>query len=106
MDPLLTKQLVFVAAIVIGQICMVLIPYLNKEKEDGREFDLGYAYTAVIGFLVMATVALQTDTIMAMELTFPSIMILMFGGAIVQRGVISKLTPVGSGGSVSIRKDR
>jgi hypothetical protein len=93
MDPELTKQLAFVAAIIVGQVLMSLIPYLNKEKEDGREFDLNYAYTAVIGFAVMATVALQTDAIMAMELTFPSIMILMFGGAAVQVGIVSKMTP-------------
>ena len=106
MDPLLTKQLVFVAAIIVGQILMVLIPYLNKEREDGREFDLGYAYTAIIGFVIMATVALQTDTVMSMELTFPSIMILMFGGAIVQRELVSRLTPVGSTQTFSIRKDQ
>ena len=105
MDPLLTKQLVFVAAIIVGQILMVLIPYLNKQKEDGRKFDLGYAYTAIIGFIIMAVTMLQTDAIMSMELTFSSIMVLMFGGAIVQKGVVSKLTPIDSSKIVSTGKD-
>lgn len=104
MDPILTKQLSFVAAIVVGQILMTLIPYLNKEKEDGRAFDMNYVYTAVLGFAVMGTMALQTSAIMSMDLTFTSLMILMFGGAAVQTGIVSKLTPKNSNKMV-VRKD-
>ena len=87
------KPIIFLLAIVIGQILMVYIPYYNKQKADRREFDINYVYTAVIGYICMAVVALQSEQIMSMSLDFTSVMILMFGGAAIQREIFAKATP-------------
>ena len=93
MDTILTKQIVFCLAIIIGQCALVLVPYINKQRADGREFDMNYCYTAIVGYIIMATTVLNTDSIMVMELSFPSVMMLMFGGGIVQKEFIAKVTP-------------
>ena len=87
------KPIIFLLAIVVGQILMVYVPYYNKQKADGRKFDMNYAYTAIIGYVCMAVAALQSEQIMSMSLDFTSVMILMFGGAVIQREIFAKTTP-------------
>ena len=93
MDYETKKQIIFLFAIVIGQILMVLVPYLNKQKEDGRKFDINYLYTAVLGYLSMAVVSLQSETIMNMDISVMNILLLMFGSAAIQKNVIASITP-------------
>ena len=93
MDAETIKQIVFLFAIVIGQTLMVLIPYLNKQKQDGRKFDLNYIYTAILGYICMAVVSMQSDMVMSMDLNLMNVLILMFGSAAMQKNVIASLTP-------------
>ena len=93
MDTETLKPVAFLAAIVIGQILLVYVPYYLKQREDGRPFDELYAYTAAIGYLMMAVGALSSDVIMDMPFEFMSIMYLMFGGALAQGAVFGRITP-------------
>jgi len=93
MDTETIKPIVFLLAIVIGQILLVYVPFALKQQQDGREFDLNYAYTAFIGFVVMAVGAMASETIMNMPLEFMSVMYLAFGGAVIQGAVVGRVTP-------------
>lgn len=93
MDEEVTKQIIFLLAIIIGQVLTVYIPYRNKRVADGRAFDLSYAYTAILGYIGMATLALSSDAIMSMPLTAATVMTLVFGSGLLQRTVIAPITP-------------
>ena len=93
MDTETLKPFVFLVAIIVGQILLVYVPYYLKQREGERPFDPNYAYTAIIGFVVMAVGAMSSETVMNMPLEFMSIMYLMFGGALVQGAVFGRVTP-------------
>jgi len=93
METELLKQIIFPIAIFIGQFITVYIPYYNKRREDGRPFDKNYLYTSLIGFVGLSAIAVQNSMIMGMPLDVASIVTLVFGGGLVQRDLISKVTP-------------
>ena len=93
MDEEAIKQIVFLLAIFIGQILTVYIPYRNKQKDDGRPFDLSYAYTAVLGYIGMATLAINSEFIMSMPLEAASVMTLIFTSGVLERTFIAPITP-------------
>lgn len=86
------KPLIFLIAIVIGQILMVYIPYRNKRIQDGRPFDRNYVYSMLLGFISMAVISIQSDAIRAMPLSIDTVLILLFlaGGA---QKIINDVTP-------------
>jgi len=86
------KPLIFLLAIVIGQVILVYIPYRNKRIQDGRKFDMNYVYTLLLGFVLMAVISVQSATVQAMPLSFDSVFALMFVSGATQT-IINKATP-------------
>ena len=93
MEDELIKQIIFLVAILIGQVLTVYIPYRNKRIQDGRPFDMNYVYSMFVGFAVLAVGSMNSDLIMTMPLTLTTVMLLMFGAGAVQRNIINPVTP-------------
>ena len=88
----LYKQPIFMLAIVAGQIITVYLPYRKAQHESGVKFDRNYLTTAIGSYVVMGAGVLGTPAIMALPVTFATVMTLMFGSGLIQQQ-INKIVP-------------
>jgi len=70
------SQIIAFVVIMAGAICGVVIPYLFKVIEDGREFNISYLYGLIISLVIAAFVVIP-DTI---EMAFKPLFALFLAG--------------------------